>query len=238
MIHSTALISENAKIGANVSIGSYSIIGNVVIGDNCVIHSHVLIADGVIIGSGVEMFQGSLLSKDPKGPKVLARQPVFEKKICIGDECQIGPNAVIYYDVEIGCGSLLGDGASIREKCLIGSQCILSRYVTVNYNTKIGDGTKIMDNSHITGNSIIGKNVFISTLVGLTNDNLIQEKFGDHVQGPHIQDNVILGVGCSILPALLIGQGAIVGAGSVVTKNVEEGTLVMGVPARLVRKVK
>ena len=237
MIHSTAIISDEATIGTNVSIGPYSIIGNAIIGDDCIIHAHVVIEDGIKLGSGVEVFPGGFLGKEPKGPGVLARKPVFEKTIVIGNGCQIGPHAIIYYDVQIGCESLIGDGASIREKCLIGSRCIVSRYVTVNYNTIIGDGTKIMDNTHITGNSKIGNNVFISTLVGLTNDNVIRAAFADHIVGPIIEDNAIIGVGASVLPAVRIGQGAIVGAGSVVTKNVAARTLVMGVPAKFVRTI-
>lgn len=236
-IHSTAIISPAAVIGLNVSIGPYCVIGNVVIGDNCIIHPHSVISDGIRLGAEVEVFPGAFIGKEPKGAGALARQPVFEKHVLIGDGCSIGPNTVIFYDVIIGEKTLLGDGASIREKCRIGSKCIISRYVTINYDASIGDGTKIMDNTHITGYSRIGNNVFISLMVGTTNDNSVREKFADHISGPIIEDDVVIGVGASLLPGVKIGKGATVAAGSVVTKNVANATLVAGVPARFVRRL-
>lgn len=237
-IHKSAIVSESARIGKNVSIGPFTVIGAAEIGDECVIHSHVVIGDGVKIGQGVEIFPGAILGKEPKGAGALARTPEFRKFVEIGDNCSIGPHAVIFYDVKIGMNTLLGDGASIREQCEIGSKCILSRYVTVNYNTKIGDRTKIMDSTHITGNAIIGNDVFISLLVGTTNDNVVRAGYSDHVVGPHIEDGAVIGVGVSMLPGLKVGRNSTVAAGSVLTKSVEEETLVAGVPARFVKKLK
>jgi len=95
-----------------------------------------------------------------------------------------------------------------------------------------------LDASHITGNATIGSDVFISVLVGTTNDNVIRAGYGDHVVGPVIEDGAIIGVGASLLPAVRVGAGATVAAGSVVTKDVEAGVLVAGVPARFVRRLK
>ncbi len=237
MIHPSAIISPEARIAAGVSIGPFAVIGNCEIGPDSIIHPHVVIADGVKLGAGVEVFPGAFLGKEPKGAGALARQPVFERQLVVGDGCSIGPNAVLFYDVVIGANTLLGDGASVREKCRIGSRCILSRYVTVNYATTIGDGTKVMDNSHITGNAVIGDNVFISVMVGTTNDNVVRSGYADHIVGPRIEDDVVIGVGASLLPAVKIGRGATVAAGSVVTKDVAAQTLVAGVPARLVRRL-
>lgn len=237
MIHQTALVEPCAIIGRNVSIGPFCIIGAVTIGDNCVIHPHVVIADGVSLGVGVEVFPGAFLGKEPKGAGALARQPMFVKEIVINNECSIGPNAVVFYDVHIGSNTLLGDGASVREGCRIGSRCIVSRYVTINYETTIGNGTKIMDNTHVTGKATIGDNVFISVLVGMANDNVVRAGFADHIAGPTIEDDVVVGVGAILLPGVILGHGSTVAAGAVVTKNVERMTLVAGVPARFVRRL-
>ncbi len=237
MIHPTAIISADAKIGHDVSIGPFAVIGAATIGDNSIIHPHVVIADHVHIGNAVEIFPGAFLGKEPKGAGALARQPEFERTLQVGDGCSIGPHAVLFYDVEIGANSLLGDGASVREKCRIGSRCIISRYVTVNYNTTIGNETKIMDNTHVTGNATIGDRVFISVMVGTTNDNLVRAGYSDHIRGPVLEDDSVIGVGASLLPGVVVGRGATVAAGSVLTKNVEAGTLVAGVPARLVRRI-
>lgn len=189
-------------IGSHVKIGQGAFIDNdVFIGDGVVIHPNVVIYSGVRIGAGTEIFPGAFIGKEPKGAGATARLPDFLRNISIGNNCSIGPNSVIFCDVRIGNNTLLGDGASIREKCTIGSFCILSRYVTINYSTTIGDRTKIMDSSHITGKAIIGNDVFISVLVGTTNDNIVRAGYEeDRIQGPIIEDGVVIGVGASLLP--------------------------------------
>lgn len=237
MIHPTAIISPDARIAPGVRVGPYCVVGAAEIGADCVVHPHVVIGDGVKLGRAVEVFPGACIGKEPKGAGALARQPVFERTVQIGDECSIGPHAVVFYDVVIGSNTLLGDGASVREKCRIGSRCVLSRYVTINYQTTIGDGTKVMDNSHVTGHATIGRNVFISVMVGTANDNLVRAGFGEHIAGPVIEDDVVIGLGASLLPGVRLGTGCTVAAGAVVTRHVEPGTLVAGVPARFVRRI-
>jgi acetyltransferase-like isoleucine patch superfamily enzyme len=132
---------------------------------------------------------------------------------------------------------LIGDGASIREKCRIGNRCVIGRHVAVNYNAQIGDRTKVMDLALVTGNCVIGSDVFISMGVSMANDNGLgaQGYIEDDIKGPTIMDGVAVGVGAILLPDIVINQGAIVGAGSVVTKDVQAKALVIGIPARVVK---
>lgn len=231
---------EASQIGANVRIAEFAVIrSNVEIGDNCIIHPHVVIESGVIIKDNVELFPGAYIGKEPKGAGATSRPIKFDRKVLIGSDCSIGPHAVIFYDVEIGNNTLIGDGASIRELVRIGNGCIISRYVTINYNSKIGNNTKIMDMSHITGNVFIGNNVFISIMVSSANDNVLVERTYNEelIHGPTIEDDVSVGASAVLLPGVKIGRGAFVGAGAVVTKDVYPHTLVMGVPAMFVRKL-
>jgi acetyltransferase-like isoleucine patch superfamily enzyme len=211
----------------------------VYIGNNVVIHAHVVIESGVTIEDGVEIFPGTYIGKRPKGAGATVRNIEYDEKVIIKENCSIGPNAVIYYDVSIGKNTLIGDGASIREKVSIGDFCIIGRGTTIHYNTVIGNRTKIMDLTHITGNCNIGDDVFISVCVATTNDNSIG-KLGydkDRVIGPKISNGACIGAGANILPGVSIGEGAIIAASSVVTKNVPPYMLVAGFPARPVRKL-
>jgi len=56
--------------------------------------------------------------------------------------------------------------------------------------------------------------------------------------GPHIAHGAAIGLGANLLPGVRIGVGAVVGAGAVVTKDVPDGSLVMGVPAKIRRRLK
>jgi len=237
MISNTAIV-QTTRIGKDVQIREYAIVrDNVVIGDEAVIHPFVVIEPGVTIGNRVEIFPGAYIGKEPKGAGAMSRSPSFERYVRIGDDCSIGPNAVIFYDVEIGPNTLLGNGASIREKCRIGCRCIIASYVTINYNTVIGDRSKIMDLTHITGNCRIGNDVFVSLTVGTTNDNSMDKFPFDpaKVHGPIIEDGAAVGAGATLIANVRIGKGAIVGAGAVVTRDIPENVLAMGVPARAVR---
>lgn len=228
-------VIETKHIGTNVHISEYCVIrSDVRIGNNVTIHPHVTICDGVEIGDNVEIFPGALIGKEPKAPGILLRDINFNKKIVIGESCSIGPNSIIYYDVVIGKFTLIGDAVAIRENCRIGDRCILGRHVSLNYNVIIGEKTKIMANSHITGNATIGKNVFIGVGVISANDNNFGTKGYEEeaIQGPVIGDFVKIGVGAILLPNIKIGENALVSAGSVVTRNVEKYSHVMGVPAR------
>jgi len=231
-ISSTAIIHPEAIIGENVTIGHYSVIGKCTIGRDCIIHPHVVINDGVIIFHEVEIFSGAVIGKEPKGAGATARPIDFERVITIGAGTSICPHVVIYYDVEIGSNCLIGDGASIREKCSIGSRCIISRYVTINYNVDIGHKVKIMDLTHITGNTVIEDEVFISALVGTANDNVLSRQYNDDILGQYIQSGAFIGLGANLLPAVKVGYNAKVGAGALVTKDVPKNSLVKGIPAR------
>jgi acetyltransferase-like isoleucine patch superfamily enzyme len=238
-IHERAIVCTD-RIGKNVTVSEFAVVREGTdLGDNVTIHPHVVIEKGVRIAEGVEIFPGSYVGKRPDGAGATSRPIRYDPTVSIGSNCRIGPNAVIFYDVEIGQNTLIGDGASIREQVRIGDRCVISRYVTVNYNTIIGSRTKIMDLTHITGNCRVGDDVFIGALVSTANDNaLTSRKYTERDIGPTISNKSTIGNGAIILPGVLVGEGAVVGAGSVVTRDVEPFHLVMGVPARVVREIK
>ncbi|MEM9861386.1 MAG: DapH/DapD/GlmU-related protein [Myxococcota bacterium] len=225
--------TEASNIGAGCRIGEFAVIRpNVVLGEGVVIHPNVVIHEGVVIGDRVEVFPGAVIGRTPKGAGATARTPEFQEHVRIGDDCSIGPHSVVYYDVAIGANTLVGDGASIREQCVIGTHCIISRQVTINYNTKIGNRVKIMDLSHLTGNMVIEDDAFVSTMVGTTNDAMLRDA---GLAGPTIGRFAIVAAGATLLPGTRIGAHAVVGAGAVVTKDVGEREIVMGVPGKVVR---
>lgn len=231
---------ETCNLAAGVTVMEYAVIRkNVTLGVNVIVHPHVVIEAGVTIGEGSEIFPGTYIGKVPKGAGATSRSIAFVPQVEIGAFCAIGPHAVIFYDVQVGPNTLIGDGASIREKVRVGRNCLLSRYVTVNYNTTIGDRTKIMDSTHITGNTLIGSDVFISTMVATVNDHAPAFTYDeDQIRGPVIEDKATIGANATIMPGIRVGEGAFVGAGAVATKDIAPYDVVMGIPARPVKNMR
>lgn len=211
-----------------------------VIEEGAIIHDFVVVYPNAVIRTGAEIFEHCVVGRPPKAPGCTSRElsTEFEETV-IGKETILSPGCTVYAGTKIGHNTLLGDNCSIREDCKIGDYCIISRNVSVNYNTTVGNRTKIMDNTHITGNAIIEDDVFISVLVATTNDNTMgrEEYDEDHVGGPHIKKNTTIGAAANILPNTVIGENCIVGAGAVVTKDVPDNKVVMGIPAKIIRDV-
>jgi acetyltransferase-like isoleucine patch superfamily enzyme len=228
-IDPSARVSKTAIIHAGVRIGS-----------DVIVHDYVVIYPNTVIGNRVEIYDHCVLGKPPTSPGNVSRR--FKKQyppLRIGDETILCPGVILYQGTTIGRQCLLGDFCSIREECEIGDRCLLSRNVTINYNTRIGPRTKVMDGTHLTGNMIIEEDVFISILVSTTNDNTMgrsnyQE---EHIRGPHIHRGVTIGAAAVLLPNIEIGENAIVGAGSVVTRAVPPRKVVMGIPAQVTKDV-
>jgi acetyltransferase-like isoleucine patch superfamily enzyme len=222
-------ISNTVVIKENVSIGS-----------EVIIHDFVVIYPGTIIGDRVEIFEGCVIGKPPSKIRSSSRGVIPNlAPVKIGNDSILCPRVTLCAGVEIGEGTMLGNNVSVREECKIGDDCIIAGDVSINYHTVIGNRVKIMDNTHITGNMIIEDDVFVSALVCTTNDNSIGRKgWHDKIIGPTIKRFATIGGGANLLPSITIGENAIVGASSVVTKDVPDRTVVMGIPAKVIRDVK
>lgn len=212
---------------------------NVMIGCGVIIHDFVVIYPNTIIGDRVEIFEGCVIGKPPSKIKSSSRGVAQDLvPVKIGSDSILCPHVTLCTGVEIGKGTLLGNNCSIREECIVGDDCIIAGDVSINYHTTIGNRVKIMDNTHITGNMIIEDDVFISALVCTTNDNSMGRKgWHDEITGPIIKRFSTIGGGANLLPNITIGKNAIVGANSVVTKDVPNGKVVMGIPARITRDI-
>ena len=122
--------------------------------------------------------------------------------------------------------------AKIGENCNICSHCLIENKVRIGNNVTIKSGVQIWDGITIEDNVFIGANVT------LTNDKYPLSKNPEWELLPTvIKKGASVGAGATLLPGIIIGENAVVGAGSVVTKSVPAGELWVGNPAHFVRKI-
>jgi acetyltransferase-like isoleucine patch superfamily enzyme len=207
-------IIQTTDIGRNVRIDEFAVIRpRVRIGNDVVIHPHVVINEDVIIGDGVEIFPGAVLGKELKKIKSLTQPPEFNKRLLIGPKCTIGPNAVIFYDVEIGENTLIEAGAIVTRDSpsnavVMGIPAQIKPYKAKNNimvhdfalleSEHVGSGTRIWAHAHILHGACIGADCNICDQTFIENDVIIGDrvtiKSGVHIwDGARIEDDVFIG---------------------------------------------
>ena len=202
------MTSGNVSLGKRVKMGQNSIIGEkVAIGDDVVIFPNVYIGENTKIGDGSIIQYGAFIEHDCN----------------IGKHCRIGTNAVLRRQTNIGDHSIFGSLSASEGKNWIGNHVL------------------IHSQCHLTSGIIIEDWVFIAPLfVGANDPKMLHgrrhvEKFVP--KGPHIKFGSGIAVNVTLLPGVVIGRECMIGASSLVTKDVPDFSIAFGAPARAVKSV-
>lgn len=142
------------------------------------------------------------------------------------------PKFSIIKDAEIGQGSVIHDHVNLY-KCKVGKNCKIDSFVYIEEDVVIGDGCKIRPFVFIPTGVIIEDNVFVGPNVTFTNDKYPKVKGEWKMLRTTVKSGASLGANCVILPGITIGEKALVGAGSVLTKDVPDQAIVSGNPATI-----
>ncbi len=151
----------------------------------------------------------------------------------MADDVIIHPTATVDPRAEIGSGSRIWINVQIRENAKIGSGCILSKDVYIDHAVTIGNACKIQNSVSVYNGVTIGDEVFVGPNACFTNDKVPRANNPDWSVTPTlVKSGASIGANATIVCGITIGEYAMVAAGSVVTKDVEPYSLVMGNPAR------
>ena len=151
------------------------------------------------------------------------------KTVEVSDKAKIGEGTKIWHNSQILKGAVMG------KNCIIGHNCLISS------KAKLGNGVKIESNIDIWDFIELKDYVFVGPSVVFTNDPNPRAKYSkkDYPQYGKwkptvVEEGASIGANATIVCGNKIGKWAFLGAGSVVTKNVPDYALVVGVPAKIV----
>lgn len=206
MIHPTAIVAPKANLGNNVSIGAFSIVhDNTEIGDNSVIGSHCEIGHPAPRAKGRPLIIGA-------GAHIRSHS-IFYEGSTIGERLQTGHRVTVREGTTAGVNLQIGTLGDIQGTC------------------QIGDYVRFHSNVHIGQHSTIGDYVWIFPYVVLTND---PHPPSELMLGVTVEDFAAIATMSVILPGVVVGRGALVGAHSSVSRDVGPDQVVAGVPAKVV----
>lgn len=204
-IHPTAIISKESTIGSNVIVGPYTII-----------HKNVAIGEGTVIGSHCE------IGCPPHNPS-------DGGPLNIANNSLIRSHSIFYEGSTFGENLVTGHRVTVREKTIAGRNLQIGTLGDIQGHCEIGNFVRFHSNVHIGQHSKIKNYVWIFPYVVLTND---PHPPSDVRMGVTLEDYSAIGTMSIILPGCTVKEGALVGAHSSVSRDVEANTVVAGSPAK------
>ena len=151
------------------------------------------------------------------------------------EDCFVHETAHIANNAKIGARTKIWINVQVREDVEIGTDCIISKDAYIDHAVKIGNKVKIQNGVSVYNGVTIEDEVFVGPNVAFTNDYYPRAQNPDWEVTPTlIRKGASLGANCTIVCGHTVGEYALVGAGSVVVRNVPPYALVVGNPARVV----
>ena len=185
-------------------------------------------------------YPGTNFGKNPLVQKnCIFNSSFFKNNIFIGDNCFIRSGTTIYAGNKIGHNFVTGNKVNIRENNSIGNNVSVGTLSIIEHSVKIGNDVRIHSGAFIPEFSIIEDSAWIGPRVVLTNSKYpARDDSKEKLSGVYISKKAIIGANVTILPGVTIGENSVIGAGSVVTKDVEDNVIFAGNPASFIKKLK
>lgn len=153
----------------------------------------------------------------------------------------IHPAAEVHASARIGAGTKVWRNAQIREDARVGRECVVGKDVYIGAQVRVGSRVKIQNGALVYEGSVVADEVFIGPQVCLANDRRpratttkgeLREPADWKMEGVRLELGASIGAQSVLVPPLVVGRHAMVGAGSVVIREVRPFELVAGAPAR------
>jgi acetyltransferase-like isoleucine patch superfamily enzyme len=192
----------------------------------------VQVAPGVVIGDECDLQTPCIVGKAPRGCEL------GERELRIGRGATIRPFTTLYAGSTMGERLQTGQGASIREDNVLGDDVSIGTHAVLEFGNRIGNRVRIHSGCFLEMVTI-EDDVFVGPNVVFTDDPhpMGCPRYTECKGGATVRKLARIGANSTILPGVVIGENALVGAGSVVVDDVPDGAVVVGNPARVIKRV-
>jgi acetyltransferase-like isoleucine patch superfamily enzyme len=171
-------------------------------------------------------------------PSDLAPGLLIGEGVAIAEGALIGGQVVIHAGVQIGAGARIGDHAQLRDGARVGPGATVGSFCAIDPGVTVGERASVQTRCYLSEGTVLEEDVFLGPGVTLANDNTMnRHEPGIPLDGPLLRRACRIGAGTVICPGIEVGEEAFVAAGAVVAADVAPHSVVMGVPAKPVRKV-
>lgn len=145
----------------------------------------------------------------------------------------IHPTAEVSDQAKIGDGTKIWNLAQVREDSVIGENCIISKNVYIDTKAVLGNRVKVQNNVNVYHGVEVEDDVFLGPSMTFTND-FYPRAFNEdwEITNTYVKKGASIGANATIVCGVTIGEYAMIGSGSVVTKDVSANALVVGNPAK------
>lgn len=202
----------------------------------CRIGAHAVIYGGARLAAGCRVEEGAIVGKPEAGYAVGHLYPGAGADTVIGPEVIVRAGAIVYAGTRVGESTVIGHHTLLRSFVTVGAGTQFGHHLTIERATRIGDGVRCSPGSHITSSCVLADHVFLGAGIRTVNDRELIWREADQqpeLVPPRFERGAKVGSGSTILSGVIIGERALVGAGSVVTRSVPADTTAYGVPARV-----
>ncbi len=184
------------------------------------------------IGEGADVGLYSVIGYPP------AHAKPGDHETRIGRDVVIRSHVVVYAGTRIGERVQIGHGALLREFSTVGNDVGIGSRSIIEHRVTIGDRVRIHSAAFIPEFTVLEEECWIGPCVVITNAKYPANRHTKaNLQGPVVKRGARIGANATLLPGVVIGEYALVGAGAVVTRDVPPHGVVMGNPARLTKRL-
>jgi acetyltransferase-like isoleucine patch superfamily enzyme len=208
----------------------------IVLGARCTIGAGAILHGGTQLGVGVRVEEHVIIGCPEYGYAVRKVYPGAGEPTTVGEDVVLRSGSIVYAGTIIGAATVVGHHTLLRSHVTVGASSQLGHSLTVERECRIGAGVRMSPGTHLTAATEVASGVFLGAGVRTINDkHLIWRDHGRCAEliPPRFCESCKVGSGSTILSGIIIGSHALIGAGSVVTRDVPPHATAYGVPARI-----